>query len=339
VFSSEWLDIAISVVLVWFLFALVVSGINEGIAWVFALRARQLWKALSQMLDGSVSPKGLLSNLAALPVWPDRPKEPHPGGGAPIVSQLYATKTIQGLEQRSSSYRPTNIHNIPPTVFTQALLQVAMTGQGDSPIKKVEGYVAGLPDVPLKPQLQTLLNQADGDITVFTNGVNGWFDGQMNRLSHIYRKQVRVVLVFIGLLVAVAGFGLGMRSDSLRLVSDLQQDSNLRNLVVGVASQTAAADLNKAGDCQKAQFPIRCQAENASKIKSVDLAIRNDVAPDSGTSFFDRLSFLLPWGHWRAFLGVLITGVAISFGSSFWFAALKRLVGLRSTPSQASSAA
>jgi type IV secretory pathway VirB2 component (pilin) len=37
----------------------------------------------------------------------------------------------------------------------------------------------------------------------------------------------------------------------------------------------------------------------------------------------------LPWRHFYAALGVIITGIAVSFGSSFWFALLQRLVGLR----------
>ena len=44
-----------------------------------------------------------------------------------------------------------------------------------------------------------------------------------------------------------------------------------------------------------------------------------------------RLGFLLPWNHLSAAVGVIVTGIAISFGSSFWFALLKRLVGMRNS--------
>jgi hypothetical protein len=51
--------------------------------------------------------------------------------------------------------------------------------------------------------------------------------------------------------------------------------------------------------------------------------------PSAGAGLGERLGFLLPWRHWLAFLGVLITGVAISFGSTFWYGVLKRVVGFR----------
>ena len=51
-FDSQWLDIAIGVVFVWFLLALSVTAINEALARFFSLRSKQLWKALHQMLDG-----------------------------------------------------------------------------------------------------------------------------------------------------------------------------------------------------------------------------------------------------------------------------------------------
>jgi hypothetical protein len=331
VFSSEWLDIAIGVVLVWFLFALAVSGINEGMVRLLALRTKQLWKGLSQMLDGSESPKGLVSELVGLPRWPGRPADPHPGGGAPITAKIYATKTVQGLEPRTGSNQKTRIHNIPGQVFAQALLELATTAQGADPLVKVQNYINNLGDsVPLKAQLQTILHAANNDVTQFQTGVERWFDGQMTRLSGIYKSRVRVVLVVIGIVVSVGGFGLGMRSDALRLVSDLQHDSNLRTLVVGAANQAASTDLAKGCDTSAPATPnvAACQLKGVSGLKSIDLSI-HDAVPTPRASLGQRLGFLLPWRNWKAALGVLITAIAISFGASFWYTALKRLVGLR----------
>jgi hypothetical protein len=331
---SDWLDIAISVLLVWFLFAIVVSAINEGIAGLLAVRSKQLWRALAQLIDGTESPTGLLRGVTGLPMWPGRPAEPHAGGGAPIIEKLYATNAIQGLENRTARYQKTRIHNIPASVFSQSLLELAMSTPGKDPLDQVQTYVNELPNIPLKPQLTALLATAHDDVDQFRAGVERWFDGQMTRVSQLYRTQVRVVLAMLGIAVAVIGFGFGMRSDSLRLVSDLQHDQNLRSLVVGAATETAKTDLVKAGGCDAATAvakPAMCQLRGVASLKQVDLALHGN-GPAVGASLGGRLGFLLPWQHWYAFLGVIITGIAISFGSSFWFSVLKRVVGLRSSP-------
>jgi hypothetical protein len=341
VLNSEWLDIAVSVVLIWFLFALVVSAINEGVVRVLAIRSKQLWKGLSQLLDGTEKPTGLLEEVVGVPAWSGRPTDPHPGGGAVVTAKLYATKTIQGLENRTGAGQKTRIHNIPAPVFSHAVLEMALTAPGVTPIDRVRNYVEGLGDIPMKPQLQAVLSTADDDVNQFRAGVERWFDGQMSRLSGIYRAQVRVILAVIGIAVAVIGFGVGMRSDALALVSDLQHDGNFRTFVVGAATDAAQTDLARAGGCDvttsatgapaatatSPNLPA-CQFRGVAALKSIDLAF-HDTSPAATAGIGQRLGFLLPWRHWRAFLGVLLTGLAISFGSSFWYNALKRLVGLQ----------
>jgi hypothetical protein len=55
---------------------------------------------------------------------------------------------------------------------------------------------------------------------------------------------------------------------------------------------------------------------------------------DAHNPFWERLGrinvFADFWGNWRTLLGVVITAVAISFGATFWYDALRRLIGLRS---------
>lgn len=341
--NSQWLEIATGVVLVWFLFALAVSAVNEGLAKALALRSKQLWSALRQMLDGSESPQGILRSVVGLPAR-SRPASPYPAANAPVSARLYATKTLQALEIRTKPTQKTRIEHIPATVFSHALIELAQGAGGavqavgaDGPagagaVAQVESYIEGLPAGPLRSQLQAVLFAAGNDIAQFRNGVEDWFDGQMTRLSRLYRAQVHIVLVFIGLVIAVVGFGFGLQSNSLQLVSELQHDQNLRTLVVGAATTAAQGDLAKAGKCDLTTDPnpAACQLRGVSSLNKIDFALRGD-APGSKASFGERLGFILPWRHVSAALGVLITGIAISFGSSFWFALLKRLVGLRAS--------
>src|SRR5438105_4075646 len=106
--SSEWLDIAIGVVLVWFLFSLVVSATNEAMNRVLAIRAKNLWQALDQLLDGATTPHGLIVNTFGL-LRPTDHRPNDPASQATVTHQLYGTKTVQALESHPESNKKTRI--------------------------------------------------------------------------------------------------------------------------------------------------------------------------------------------------------------------------------------
>jgi hypothetical protein len=337
VLNSQWLDIATGVVLVWFLFALAVSAVNEGLAKIMAVRSKQLWAALRQLLDGTEKPQGILRNLVGLPRQ-GRPSSPYPAANAPVSARLYATQTVQSLEIRGKATQKTRIENIPASVFSHAMIELALTGSdtgaggADDPINTIDAYIAGLPAGPLKAQLQAVVTAAGRDITSFRDGLESWFNGQMTRLSRLYRAQVHIILAVIGMVIAVGSFGFGLQSNSFELVSQLQHDQNLRTVLVGAASQTVRGDLGKAAGCDPTTDPnpAACQLRGVSSLDKIDFVLHGNVPPNNA-SLGQRLGFLLPWRHLSAALGVIVTGIAISFGSSFWFALLKKLVGMRSS--------
>jgi hypothetical protein len=341
---SEWLDIAVGVVLVWFLFSLIVSALNEAITRVLAIRAKELWQALNQMLDGEAQPKGLIVDLLRAPRRDDfRPDDP--AKTTSVTEQLYGTKTIQVLESRPQATKKTRLSSLPAPVFAQALIELAIRDAAGGE-RSIDDFLASLPDtVPLKAQLTTLWATAKRDVTQFRHQVEEWFDGQMSRLGGLYKSKVRVVLVVLGLAVSIGAFGLGMRTDSIALVADLQRNADLRVALATTAGQATSTNLAQQGAKQPegggcdasaptatvlpliAPGAAECQLLGVRSLKGMDLAFRSDI-PGPSATFANRLGLVL--GHWRVFVGVVITGVAISFGSTFWFDLLRRLVGMRS---------
>jgi hypothetical protein len=68
-----------------------------------------------------------------------------------------------------------------------------------------------------------------------------------------------------------------------------------------------------------------------TKLKDFSLTlVPSTDRPSDKASWVDRLEFLKDPSHWRAWLGLAITAVALSFGASFWFDILRRLIGIRS---------
>jgi hypothetical protein len=451
--SSDWIDIAIGVVVVWFLLALVVSAVNEGINRVFAFRAKNLWRTLEQMLDHNV-PKsgtwgGLLGGLHEFFHWWGRPFDPDEpplgkpeeepvlpmlvapgptadagaadGTASPAMSKedakraakalkhaqkeaeraarseasegrklrglceatctpfdrtvtadtpqpagrttarIYGTGAVQALETRASAGQKTRISNIPTPVFAQALIEVLMhtpEAPGEEPTiagtvaeasAAVDLYISRLHDSnPFKKDLDALWTTANKDLDRFRQNVESWFDGQMARASRLYKKRIRVLLFVVGLVVAFATFAIGIRSDSLALVSDLQHDKNLTSGLVGLADTATSEDLAKLGcpdqstttDTTPADLE-ECKVKGASKAKNFDLIFSDPVhdQPIATASVRDRLRFLVDgshWylidaSHWRTWVGLILTAIALSFGATFWFDLLRRLVGIRAT--------
>ncbi len=479
--SSEWIDIALGVVVVWFLLALAVSAVNEAVIRLLAMRSKQLWLALNQLLDTPEhqrDPKWPTLRTAfatAFSLWKYQGRPEDPTDTTTQTSRLYGTSAIQALENTAKPDRKTRIHNIPSSVFVTALLELGLrntTGRillgrylaslpdGDAhwePVKKLweeldgtvgmaevadaiealpeddqdrvrhkarlralaaaakettsgrealrayieqlpadtagreelqqkwatavddEGrraltehiaklpadlayreelialnaasvdtagntirrYIDGLPDAaPLKRQLATIWAQASENITSFRHDVEGWFDGQMARVSAMYRAQIRWITVIVAILVVLATWTYGLRVDSLTLVSDLQRDQNLRQAYAALASDISAADqaqLEKDGcgtEDDASKDEVLCLARGIGKADGLDIAVTKRIGP--GERPWDAVD---DTGDFFAVVaGLVITIVALSFGASFWWNVLRRLTGLRqggkSAPSQ-----
>jgi hypothetical protein len=358
VLQSEWIDIAIGIVLVWFLLATTVSVVNELLNRVFAVRAKQLWHGLAQMLDGAKA-RGLIATTLRLPTGlldtrPSNPQAaPTPGQDVSFapkpadipeldgVRRLYATQTIQALENHPDLSKRTRINHIPTAVFSQAIIEMAMVGRDAG--GAIASFVEDLPTGGLKAQLEAIKEVAGNDAVKFRDGLERWFDGQMARLSAIYRSQVRIVLTVLGAVVVLAAFSLGLRVDSLGLASDLQRNENLRSAYANAGSAVSEAtnsDLAAKGcptttattvAASGATAPdLTCVAAGLSKIKGIDVAFAPADAARPGQSFgagiVDRLSSLYDW---RRILGLFVTVAALSFGAPFWWDVMRRLVGLR----------
>ena len=205
----------------------------------------------------------------------------------------------------------------------------------------IRRYIDGLPDAaPLKRQLATIWAETSESITSFRRDVEGWFDGQMARVSAMYRAQIRWITVVVGILVVLATWTFGLRVESLTLVSDLQRDQNLRQAYAALASDIGVADqaeLEKQGcgtEDDASEEEVLCLARGIGKADGLDIAVAKRIGP--GQRPWDAIDDA--GDFFAVAAGLVITIVALSFGASFWWNVLRRLTGMRqggkSAPSQ-----
>ncbi|WP_152990571.1 hypothetical protein [Sphaerimonospora mesophila] len=392
---SYYADLAIGLVLAFLLLSLLVSGINEGIVRLLAIRSKFLWAYLRDTFDGAEKPDGeapparfldrllralkglghrlraplmellpppaqgrsrlpasVLGVFARLPFGRDpRPRfSPGPApvdGGGPGES-LSGRSLTDLLHERlreidHGKRGKTTIADIPPVRFAVAVMEIATEHGG------VEALMRDLDRMrsPLYRPLKAVWDRVEHDAESFRRGVGEWFDGEMERLSILYRRYVRWVVAVLAVAVTLL-FG----ADALEYGKNLLRDNAYRSGVSAFAQSGPAALAPITRECGPEQDAYACVTDVLSTPAFVKIFANapvsvtmgdggnrgggdggdgGDEGRDGGPTWawnwggwWDRLSSP---GHWPGFL---VTAVALLFGAPFWWDMLRRITGLRS---------
>ncbi|MET7462680.1 hypothetical protein [Nonomuraea sp. NPDC005501] len=343
VLLSIYVDLALGLVLSFLLLSLLVSGLNEAFVRLLAIRSKFLWAYLRDTMDGSDKdgrswlPASVREVFAVLPFTRD-PRPVHSDQPAPAeAGELPAKETkaedamINLLYQRvreidHPKQGRTSIANLPPGRFAAALMELAAAEDGG-----VEGLLEKLKAMgsPLHGHLKGVWESAQRDMERFRAGVENWFDGEMQRLSMLYRRYVKWVVAALGLLVTLV-----FTMDGLEYAKTLLRDNAFRASVTAVAESGPDAYGELKAQCERSN-PVPCITDTLSQpalVKVFDHALVSLSIPEEGDpavhwnggTWWDRLT--TP-SHWP---GYLMTYVALLFGAPFWWDVLRRLTGIRS---------
>ncbi|WP_232320686.1 hypothetical protein [Herbidospora daliensis] len=254
------------------------------------------------------------------PATPEQAAAHHQG--EPFTDLLH--ERLQEIDEARQG--KTSIAEIPPSRFSVALLEIASERGG------VDALLAELKrlDSPLYRPLAGLWAKAGVDLETFRKGVEEWFDGEMERLTVLYRRYVRVAVGMLSLLVTLL-----FSMDSLEYGKTLLNDSAYRSAIAAFAEQGEEALGPIKDQCAPGADTYECVTEVLSTPAFVKIFTHAPVSveiPGTGTpvwnwgggDWWDRLRSP---SHWPGFL---LTLVALLFGSSFWWDMLRRITGLKS---------
>jgi hypothetical protein len=353
---SIYVELGIGLVLAFLLLSLLVSGLNEALNRLFSIRSKFLWACLRDLLEGGVRTEGATVPHSRLPtsvadVLFRAPLNRMPGGDprpahAAPPPPMTATKVgadglyerLQGIDRAKEGR--TSISQIPAQQFAAAVIELALASG-----KTVDELLGELKDTrsPLYAPFHGLWVTAEAEVERFRAGVERWFDGEMQRLSRLYRRSARWVVTVLAALVALL---VGL--DALAYGQSLLSDQAYRTQVVAVAGgnpdklvnlqETCQALAGRQGEQPPPPDPYRCiagvlaspalaQVLGGSLVR-VDLAATG--SPRFGWNGGAWLDNLRSPGHWP---GLLLTVVALMFGAPFWWDVLRRLTGVRSSAS------
>ena len=314
-FDIAILDVAIGLMVTFFVFSLTVSGIYELIAKTLKLRAKTLWDGVARLVDdppGAAEPKWK-AYLAMVHGSRRGDRRPAKGvGSTNLVGQLYEHTLIGAIEPAKQA-TATRIDNIRSNDFARALIDVVTPGSETGlTLTKVRMAVDDLAakNSPLAAPFRLLVNelkQTEQAVDEFKDKVAGWFDSQMTTLSLAYRRRVKWWLFFIACGVTIA-----LNIDAVLITRTLFQDDALRAAAVAQAESIVDA-------CADEPDPAACMKTSADEAKR---ALQLPVGWGGGFKLQPDQD------AWR-FLGWPLAALALAQGAPFWFDLLKRAVGYR----------
>ena len=318
---SSLLDVALSLVFIFFVFSLFVSGTVEFL--------NSLVEKLAELLKESL---GKLVSASQLAAFYDHPLVHVKSGKKPISylsGRSFSTVVLDLLAKE------TGASALGSYAFFQELRKAAQTAVP----------AAG----SLLAFVQPFLREASG-FEDFERRLETWYDGYMEQVSGWFKQYaqriVRIVAVVITLFFNLDTIHLTQRllnDDTLRarLVSEaervaarsdaaLGQDASFRSYLAGRLPDVVTADGAIRTDLtamQQVQVRATYLQYLKDNVEGFSLPVGWKFRP--GSSFGDGCSQVLhAFASW-SLLGWVLTATALSFGAPFWFDLLVRLVNIR----------
>lgn len=333
-FGLQMLDVVIGIVFIYLLLSLVCSTFGEMIATVLKCRARCLRRSLREIFDDKK--------------------------GTGLTKELYEHRLIFGFfKGKYSRWRVRNLPSyIPTRDFALALMDIVLPGHGTvnataEPCKTNEAVPppAGKPlllnslqlaaraiqNPQVRQALIPLVDAAGDDVSKARENIEKWYDSVMERVTGQYKRHIQVVLLIVAFIVTIV-----VNVDTLAVIEYLSRNATVRNAIVTQAQAHVKRYTPSQETAKTRQATIRdnndtaLQDSNDTKMLVETLSSVRELGLPIGWSAkpfkWKPLKFSNYWEQGSPHLvGWVITAIALSMGSSFWFDFLKKLIAIRST--------
>jgi hypothetical protein len=293
-FGSQAIEVAIGLVLAFFLLATAASAVVEVISALYQKRAKDLEAALDRMQGAPGTVRDPVGSV------PSKVQE------TSVYKAISPPNLKRGiLPKRWGTVRPSYLS---AKAFADAVAEMIVkakhaTATGD------ELYHA-LPQ-DLRDRLQPIVSDVANDATAIKAGLESWFDDTMARLEGAYKRWAQAWLFVVALALVIAA-----NASAYRMADVLYRDPAVRSAVTQSATATATA--GQSSDPASITDNLDKVADTVSSLDSLGLPV--------GWHHWNQ-----PGGTWATILGWLVTALLVMLGAPFWFGVLTKLVSLRST--------
>ena len=293
-FGSQAIEVAIGLVLAFFLLATAASAVVEVISALYQKRAQDLEAALNRMQGAS----GTATDLVGKP-----------------QSKVQETSVFMAISPPDvkRGIWPIKWGTVKPSylsakAFADAVAEMIVKAKHAT--TTADELYDALPPT-LRDRLQPIVSEVKSDATAIKAGLESWFDDTMARLEGSYKRWAQIWLFVVALALVI-----GANASAYRMADVLYRDPAVRAAVTQSATATATA--GQSADSQSITDNLDKVADTVSSLDSLGLPV--------GWHHWNK-----PGGTWATILGWLVTALLVMLGAPFWFGVLTKLVSLRST--------
>jgi hypothetical protein len=295
--TSQILNVVVVLIGIYVALSITCSFLQEQLAALLKLRPKTLAEGVAQLLSRDAD---MIAKLTTHPLIADAPAD---------ASGTRKTTSPSYIEARGFS-----------VAFWQTLATAAApsaaapAGQVIADARQLFGSLcasvnAWSPQTAsaqrIKQSAVALLTSAQGDYDSLLNVTDAWFNAKMDRVTGWYKRNAQYLMVGIAFALA---FGSGI--DSIDVGRQLFAAPALTQATAASISSTAGKfkDDPDGGLQRVSKIVADAQEQQQLHLSRWSPASRLDV---------------------QAIFGLLITAIAVSLGSPFWFDVLKRVVNVR----------
>lgn len=332
------LDTAIGVIFLFLLLSVVASVLVELMANWNNWRAKMLYDSIDNMLDGSpVDARRFFENPMVLSLARE---DGGPLSWFDLLERVGWRFTMSGPKQTKVSLPS----YIPATTFSAVVVDElnrqgnGTPATGDAVVPRLQEVInnaravqrmnSGKPD-GLSSVIVTSINATGATLQSVRAGLEKWFNDAMDRTTGWYKRRTQVCLFLVGLVIS-----LGANVDTIGVTLWLWKGDAARDAIVKAASSNA--NIGKPSAKCTTASPAAPLANDP--VKEATVAACNIMAVDGQIL---ALQYPIGWNRplgdprdhpaeWLQYLiGALISAIAISMGSAFWFNALQDALKIR----------
>jgi hypothetical protein len=312
----QFLDLVIGLIFIYLVYSIACSTLWEIMISFSHLRGKMLFKWLYNSFGGGEKELGKLI-------------EKHP--------------LIKGLTRNDKS-KPSYISS---GVFTDVLLDIinSQAGKTEALNFNMEVIKKRISETPLlKEEMKRVflqyLSEAGDKIDILKQKIARWYDETQERLLGAYKKKLQWWIFVISLVLVGA-----TNADTFKLCSYLYTNDSAREAiankaslyvqdssVVRMVSSIDTVRINEISGRSQEEL-IKGMAEDFKTLKNLDKELKQAEIPIGWTG--EKLENF--WDYVKKIGGLLLTALAVSMGSPFWFDVLGKLANLRSSGSKPKS--
>jgi hypothetical protein len=286
------LEVAIGLILVYYIIGSIISTITQVVTEALETRGVALEKYLKIIAGDRIVD---LTNMHQ-------------------IQSLKPIRFKNWLSVFTASTEPKMVEKIPAPILVDAFFDMAgLTANKEISGDELINLIGELPESEGKQAMLGWIRQGVTNINDIRARTTAYFSGLMDQASATFKARARSIVIILSIALT---FFLG--TDSIQLFKDLWTNAELR----AVAAAQASAVVQQGG----AQADLTSLLDDLSKLSIRIGWWRTQNLPADG-SIGDWVSFIL-----LKIIGLGLTVVAVSQGSSFWYDLLKKLTGQSSSP-------